>query len=229
MNLFKIAFAAAALALAVPAAAQFPQSVDSSSAVVPALPSSATKAGGPVAVGQMQAQVDPQTQKVTIIQAAPEPAKSGGVIQLSAFGWLQPYADTLAQFLITAGFAWFAKSRYSAMLDKDSRETLEAFAKNRASSLIADGAVRIQGKAIHVDNGFLYRAASESATAIPDALKRFKLSPEVVAQKIIDAIPQTPAGAAIVADAHKESPDINPEAVSRPGAAPGNFVPPVAA
>lgn len=161
--------------------------------------------GGPVAVGQAQAQVDPSTQRVAIVQATnPPPAPSGGVIQLSAFGWAQPYVDSVVQALIVAFFGWIGKSRYTQWLDQSGRDALQVFVQNRASSLLADGAVRLQGKAVHVDNAMLFRAASEASTAIPDALKRFKLTPDVVAAKIIDAIPQTAAGAAIVAAAHAD-------------------------
>lgn len=198
---------ALAASLASPALAQFPATT--------------TTNAGPVAVGQLQAQAD-TSGKVAIIQApAVEAPKSGGVIQLSAFGWLQPYVDTLVQMLIAAAFAWLGKSRYSQWADQSSRDALETFLKNRASSLIADGAVRISGKSVHVDNNLLYRAATEASTAIPGALKRFNLTPDVVAQKIIDAIPQVPAGSAIVAEAHKSAPESDPETVTdRPPAAP---------
>ena len=179
----KLIFALAlAATLSSPAAAQFPGP------------------GGSVAVGQTMAQKD-DTGKVAIVQS---PAPSGGVIQLSAFGWLQPYADTAVQALIVAFFGWIGKSKYSQWLDQSSRDALEVFLKNRASSLIADGAVRIQGKAVHVDSNLLYRAATEASSAIPDALKRFNITPDIVAAKIVDAIPQVPAGAAMVADAHKD-------------------------
>lgn len=180
------------LALLAPAAAQFPGG-----------PSAKAPEGGPAAIGSIMAQIDDHGH-VAIIQAPAEPQKGGGLIQLSAFGWLQPYVDTLVQALIVVAMGWFGKTKYGQMLDQSSRDALGTFVKNRASSLIADGAVKIQGKAVHVDSGFLVRAANESATAIPDALKRFNLSPEVVAQKIIDAIPLTQAGASIIAAAHNE-------------------------
>jgi hypothetical protein len=200
--------AAALLALALPAAAQFPAAAD--------------QPGGPVAIGQAQAQVDPATQKVAIVQStAPAPAPSGGVIQLSAFGWLQPYVDTVVQGLIVVAFGWLTKNGYTQWMDASARASVEVFVKNRASSLIADGAVRMQDKAVHVDNSFLYRAARESSTAIPDALKRFGLTPDVVAAKIIDAIPQTPAGASIIATAHTEDTEVAPVPVAnRPSSAP---------
>jgi hypothetical protein len=137
------------------------------------------------------------------VAMVPATQSGGGIIQLKAFGWLEPYVDTLVQTLIMAAFAWFAKTKYGQMLDDTSRAALETFLKNRASSLIADGAVRIEGKSIDVHSEALQRAAAEASTAIPDALKRFNLTPDKVAAKIIDAIPQTAAGAAIVAEAHK--------------------------
>jgi hypothetical protein len=179
------------------------------------------QAGGPVAIGQVAAQVDPQGH-IAIIQAPAPAPTGGGVIQLSAFGWLQPYVDTVVQALIVVFFGWLGKSKYSQWLDQSSRDALEVFVKNRASSLIADGAVRMQDKSVQVDNPLLYRAAAEATTAIPDALKRFGLSPDVVAAKIVDAIPQTSAGAAIIASAHAENdtPPVVVPAADRPSAAP---------
>lgn len=167
-------------------------------------PDTTAKPGGPVAIGQVMAQPDPANPaKVTILQAPTLPAEQGGgLIQLKVFGWLEPYADALAQALIAAGFAWFMKSKYSTMLDETSRNALETFAKNRASSLIADGFVKMDGKTVDVHSAALGNEAAKAATMIPDALKRFGLTPDVVAAKIVDAIPQVAAGAAMVASAH---------------------------
>lgn len=216
----KIVLAAAAfLALAAPAASQQPQQ------------------GGPVAVGQAMAQADQQG-KVAIIQAPTPPPASGGLIQLSAFGWLAPYVDSALQALIVLGMGILGKSKYSQWLDQSGRDALETFLKNRAASMVADGGVWMQGKAVHVDNDLLFRAATQASVAIPDALKRFKLTPEVMAAKIVDAIPQTQAGAAIIATAHAES-EVQPEPVKdRPAppalaaiapAASAKFLPPTAA
>lgn len=182
----------AAMLLASPAAAQFNE---------------ATKPGGPAAIGQAMAQPD-AAGKVAIVQA-PNP-ESGGLIQLKAFGWLEPYADTLVQLLISAGLAWFAKSRYSSYLDDSSRAALETFLKNRASSLIADGFVKMDGKTVDVHSQALAAEASRAAEMIPDAMKRFGLTPDVVAHKIVDAIPQVAAGAAMVAAAHEPAKITNP-------------------
>lgn len=137
------------------------------------------------------------------VAAAPAQPASGGLVQLKAFGWLEPYVDTLVQLIITAVFGILAKSKYSQWLDQSSRDALETFLKNRASSLIAAGAVRMEGKTVDVHSAALASAANEAAKAIPDAMKRFGLTPDVVAAKIVDAIPQTTAGAAMVAEAHK--------------------------
>lgn len=212
--LFAIGFL---VGVTLPSRAQFPSAVTQPGgpAVIDARPS------GPVAIGQAQAQRDPDTGRVAIVQATNPPAPaSGGIIQLSAFGWLEPYIDTIAQALIVAFFGWVGKSKYSQWLDQSSRDALEVFVKNRASSLIADGAVSMRNKSVQVDNPLLYRAAAEASTAIPDALKRFGLSPEVVAAKIVDAIPQTTAGAAIIAGAHQETDAAPVPVTDRPSSAP---------
>lgn len=188
--------------------------------------------GGPVAVGQQMLHKSDDG-KVSLVPAV---APSGGVIQLSAFGWLEPYVDSAVQALLMAGLAWLGKSKYTQWMDQAGRDAMEAFAKNTANSLIADGFVQMRGKAVHVDNVALAAEANSAATRIPDALKRFGITPDVVAAKIVDAIPQTPAGAAIVATAHSTTVSIGDVSVSGnidnikaagPGADP--YVPPTAA
>jgi hypothetical protein len=135
------------------------------------------------------------------VPAFADTAASGGVIQLSAFGWLQPYVDSVVQALVVVFFGVIGKSKYSQWLDQSSRDALEAFVRNQASSLIARGAVSMKDKTVQVDNALLYRAATLAETMIPGALKHFGLTAEMVSAKIIGAIPQTAAGAAIVAAA----------------------------
>lgn len=206
MNIFKIALIAGAFALLLPASsvAQFTPSNPDGVPMPSIEDATKNRVGGPVAIGQAVAQVDPNG-KVAIIQAPAVPATEGGIIQLSAFGWLAPYIDSAVQTLIVVALGWFGKTKYGQMLDQSSRDALEVFLKNRASSLLADGAVRIQDKSVKVDSTLLFRAANEASTAIPDALKRFGLTPDIISQKIIDAIPQTPAGAQIISEAHAQS------------------------
>lgn len=163
--------------------------------------------GGPVAIGQQMMQTDESHPgKVALVQSAPP---SGGIIQLSAFGWLEPYVDSVVQALILAGLAALGKSKYTQWMDQSARDALGTFVKNTASSLIADGFVRMKDKTVEVSSAALATEVSTAADRIPDAMKRFGLTPGAVAQKIVDAIPQTPAGAAIVATAHKP-PDAPP-------------------
>jgi hypothetical protein len=178
----------ALLLLASPAAAQF-------------VGSTPTQPSGPVALGQAMAQVDDH-QRVSIVQVG-QP-QQGGIISLKAFGWLEPYVETAVQLLIAAAFSWFAKTKYGQMMDKESRDALEVFLKNRAASLIADGAVSIEGKSITVNSANLAAEISSANRLIPGALKRFGLTPQAVGEKIVDAIPQIAAGAAIVAQAHSK-------------------------
>jgi hypothetical protein len=222
------------LSLVLPAAAQFnnihPEGVP--------MPTSADvvasqRVGGPVAIGQAQLQKD-DGGKVALISAPAPP--SGGLIQFSAFGWLEPYVDSAANALILALVGYMAtvlKTKWNIDLDQGHRNALTTFLQNRAASLISDGAVRMSGKSVQVDNAMLARAANQASLAIPGVLKRFGLTPDVVAAKIIDAIPQTTAGAAIIADAHKDSPEPPVTVTDRPivpsaNAAPSFLVPPTA-
>jgi hypothetical protein len=220
------------LALIVPAAAQFNNIHPEGIPMPPAGDVVATqRVGGPVAIGQAQLQKD-DGGKVALIQA-PAPA-GGGLIQFSAFGWLEPYINSVANALILALVGYLVtalKTKWNIDLDQGHRNALTTFLQNRAASLISDGAVKMQGKSVHVDNAMLARAASQASLAIPGVLKRFGLTPDVVAAKIVDAIPQTTAGAAIVADAHKANPEPPIPIVDRappPAAAPTFLVPPTA-
>jgi hypothetical protein len=190
-----------ALIVGAPASAQFankhPEGV--------AMPAAAAGAndlmrGGPVAIGQVMAQAD-SAGRVAIIQA-PAPAATGGLLDLSSFGWLQPYVTATVQALIAFCFTLWGKGKYSSMMDAAGRDALEKFLQGRANSLIADGFVSLSGKTLKVDNAALFREAKLAETLIPKALQRFGLSPEVVAAKIVDAIPQTTVGAAALVNAH---------------------------
>lgn len=141
------------------------------------------------------------------------PATGGGIINIGqAFGTLlQPYIDAAVQVLILAAvsyFGLFIKKKFNVDIDKKSSDELTKFLQNRASSLIADGAVKMSGVTVKVDNQRLADAANAALNSVPDAIKRFGLTPDVIAAKIVDAIPQVAAGAAIVAQAHAEAPPI---------------------
>jgi hypothetical protein len=198
-------FAVATLLPMMMVSAQFPNQHPDGVKMPPLAVETEGRIGGPVAVGQQMLQADDvdHSTHVALIQSHPV-VTGGGVIQLSAFGWLEPYVDSIVQTLLMAGIAWLMKSKYTQWMDQSARDALGTFAKNTANSLIADGFVHMQGKTVHVNDAALAREANDAATRIPDALKRFGITPDAVAAKIVDAIPQTAAGAQIVAAAHTD-------------------------
>lgn len=127
-----------------------------------------------------------------------------------AFGpTIGPYVNSFISSLIFMGVTWlgmFLKNKFSINIDESQRSALTQWAQNQAASLIADGMVRMVGTKIHVDPTALEAAANSGSNVIPDALKHWDLDGpkgiEPLKAKIIDTIPQTKAGAAIVAQAH---------------------------
>jgi hypothetical protein len=136
---------------------------------------------------------------------------SGGIIDVGqAFGpAIGPYVNSILHSLIFFGVTWlgiFLKTRFNINVDESQRATLTTFLQNQAASLIADGVVKMVGTKIQVEPAALDAAANHAANVIPDALAHFELDGqkgiEPLKAKIIDAIPLTQAGAAIVAQAH---------------------------
>jgi hypothetical protein len=135
----------------------------------------------------------------------------GGVINIGqALGpVLQPYVDAAVQALIVIGIgwlSWFFKTKLNINIDQGHADALARFAQGRANSLIADGFVKMNGLQVTVDNAALASEVNAAATMIPDAVAHFGITPDQLAAKIKDAIPQVPAGAAIVANAHAIAP-----------------------
>lgn len=142
------------------------------------------------------AQMPVNTPSVIVQPAAP----SGGVINIGqALGpLLQPYVDAIVQALIVtlAGWVvWILKSKLGINVDAGHRDALVAAAQRQASSLVADGFVKIeQGGKISVDNAALANAANAMLSAVPDAAKHFQIDdPQKMAGRIVDALPQVPA------------------------------------
>ena len=130
--------------------------------------------------------------------------KGGGVINIGqAFGdFLQPYVDAIANALVLALVGYLAnelKKKWNIEVDKNQRDALTTFLQNQAGSLIADGMVKVEGAKVNVDSTALASAANQVERHIPDAAKHFGLTPELVAAKIVDTIPQIAAGAHMLA------------------------------
>ena len=137
----------------------------------------------------------------------PPTKESGGVIDIGqALGpFLQPYVNAIVGSLLTALVSWvllILKNKLNVSIDDAHRQALLTALKNQAGSLIADGLVTVEkdGK-ITVPNAQLAQSANEIMAVIPDAAARLGFTPDYLAKRIIDTIPQTAAGAAIVAAA----------------------------
>lgn len=134
----------------------------------------------------------------------PPKSNSGGFIQIgAAFGdFLQPYIDAAVQALIAALVGWLClvlKQRTGIEIDEKHRTALTQALSNQAGSLIADGMVKIEGEKISVPSEALAAAAKEAMAKIPQAAKHFGITPDFVAARIIDTIPQIAAGAQLIA------------------------------
>lgn len=149
---------------------------------------------------------------IVVNQAPAAPAVAGGgVINIGqAFGTvMQPYIDALVQAAIVGAMGWIGwllKNKLGVDTDAKQRDALQAFLLNTANSLIAAGAVQMQGKTVTVRSEALAAEVNTAITRIPDALKHFGLDAPSAAgllkDKILDAIPQTTAGAEIITQAH---------------------------
>lgn len=130
--------------------------------------------------------------------------KSAGFITIGrAFGdFLEPYIDAAVQALIAALISWLCwelKKRTGIEIDKGHRDAIAKALSNQASSLVADGMVKVEGTKIDVHSDALAKAAQEVMAVVPDAAKHFGITPEYVQARIIDTIPQIAAGAQMIA------------------------------
>ena len=158
--------------------------------------------GGPVAVGAAMAQTQPGGGVVVVSAPAP-----GGIINIGqALGpVLQPYVDAIVQALVASMIGWvlwLLKTKLNINIDQGHAEALTRFVQGRANSLIADGFVKMDGAQIQVNSTALASETNLALSMVPDAMAHFGVTPEQLAAKIKDAIPQVPAGAAIMAQAH---------------------------
>jgi hypothetical protein len=98
--------------------------------------------------------------------------------------------------LIAALVGWVAiviKNKFNIDIEARHREAITAFAQRQASSLIAMGAVKLDGVKVEVHSQALADAANRALSAIPDALAFFGITPASIQQRIIDMLPKEPA------------------------------------
>jgi hypothetical protein len=135
-------------------------------------------------------------------QAAQPAPVSGGIINIGQS--LGPALQPIVEDVVNAAIAsilgwvlWLLKNKLNVSIDQSHRDALVRALQNQAGSLIADGFVKVDGAKITVPNQQLAEAADEVLAVIPDAAQRLGLTSDYVAKRIVDMIPQTPAGAAI--------------------------------
>jgi hypothetical protein len=130
---------------------------------------------------------------------APASPVGGGVLNIGqAFGpFLQPYVDATVQGLIAAlggWVVWILKTKLGINVDAQHRDAIISAVQRQASSLVADGFVKIdQSGKIQIDNPSLYYSAQAAMAAVPDAVKHFGLTPQALADRIVDALPHVPS------------------------------------
>lgn len=131
-------------------------------------------------------------------------------------GSLKDIINAIATALIASlvGWVlWVIKSKFGVDLESQYRATLTQFLQRQASGLIAAGAVKLDGVKINVQSGLLAKAANTALQAIPDTMNYFKLSPDRIAEMIVDLIPKEPSVSAATAVALDAA---NPATPSKP-------------
>ena len=111
-------------------------------------------------------------------------------------GSFQEIINGTAMTGITVLVGWVAivaKKKFNIDIEAQYRATLTAFLQRQALSLIADGAVKLNGVKITVQNDALAAAANTALAAIPGALKCFGLTPDRIQHMIVDMLPKQPS------------------------------------
>lgn len=120
----------------------------------------------------------------------------------AALGGLQDYVNAIVTIAITALVGWvlyLVKSKLNISIDDSMRDALQTWLQRQASSLVADGAVKVRGLKIDVSNQAVADVANLALKEIPDAAAHFGLTPDKLAEMIKDKIPHVPAVAAVAA------------------------------
>ena len=142
--------------------------------------------------------------------AVPAAATGGGLIDIGqAFGQAAaPYINALVNALILAGVTWlgnYLRQRFNVTIDQAHRDALVHALQNQAGSLIADGLVKIENGKVTVPSNAVTQSAAEVMRVIPDAAAHLGLTPDYVAKRIVDTIPQIAAGAQMIAAAQPKA------------------------
>lgn len=132
-------------------------------------------------------------------------------------GSLQDIINASVTALIAALVGWVViviKNKFGLDIEAAHRDALTQFLQRQASSLVAQGAVKLSGVKIEVQNDALAAAANTALNAIPDALNFFGLTPEKIQAMIVDLLPKQPAVAQAAAVAIDVANPATPTAAS---------------
>lgn len=143
-----------------------------------------------------------------LLLAIGHPAFAATIELGAAFGSFEPTVNAIVSGLVVAAVGWvlwILKNKLSISIDDSMRDALQTFLQRQASSLVAKGAVTVQGLKIDVKNDALAIAANTALSAIPGALNHFGLTPDKLGQMIVDKIPHVPSVAAVAAAQVKPS------------------------
>lgn len=154
---------------------------------------------------------------VTVLLIAPGYAFAASIdIGQALSGSLTDIISAAVTGAIAALIGWLcvvAKNKFNIDIEAQYRDALTTFLNRQASSLIAAGAVKLNGIKVEVSSQALADAANMALQHIPDALSYFGLTPQKIQQMIVDLIPKQPA----VAQAQAVALDTaNPATPSKP-------------
>ena len=133
-------------------------------------------------------------------------------------GSLQEIINAAITGLIAALVGWVAivvKNKFNIDIEAQHRDALTAFLQRQASSLVAAGAVKLEGVKLEVQSEALAAAANSALAAVPGAMAFFGLTPAKIQSMIVDMLPKQPA----IAQAQAVAIDVANPATPNTGAA----------
>jgi hypothetical protein len=156
-----------------------------------------------------QTQDTPPAVTAQLPPVAPPATHTTGLLDVGqAFSQsVAPFVNAGLQGLLALGLgwiAWVAKTKWGIDIDKQHQDSIQKWALNQASSLAADGSIKItigpNGlPKVEADPQKLAQHAQQYAQQIPDAAAAFGLNATDLAAKIVDKLPQVPAVASMMA------------------------------
>jgi hypothetical protein len=132
---------------------------------------------------------------IALAQTTTTTVPAGTVVEVGSglAGQIRDIMMAIAGGVISALGGWVAywiKAKFGIDIEAKHREALQAFLTRQASALLALGAVKLEGLKVDVKSEALASVAHMAFTAIPDAMKYFNLTPDIIGAMIVDLIPK---------------------------------------